>query len=74
MDISTQLLHGDLEVDCPSCTYPVWVRYSEIVTQLSVLCPCCRTTIRLLDDRGTVVTAGDVVEQSIENALKDFFG
>ncbi len=71
--LTTQLLHGDLEVDCPRCRYPVWVQYAEVVVQTAVLCPCCRIRIRLHDAQGSVHNAGQVIEQQINQALKGLF-
>ena len=72
-DLATQFLHSDLEVDCPVCSYPVWVRYSEVVCEAAVLCPCCRTTIKLIDERGAAATAADVVEEVMQQAFKGLF-
>jgi hypothetical protein len=71
--LTTQLLHGDLDVDCPQCEYPVWVQYAEVVAQAAVLCPCCRTRIWLRDAEGSMQNAGDVIEKQINQALKDLF-
>ena len=72
-DLATQFLHSDLEVDCPVCSYPVWVRYSEVVCEAAVLCRCCRTTIKLIDERGKATTAADVVEEAMQQAFKGLF-
>jgi hypothetical protein len=71
--LATQLLHGDLEVDCPQWEYPIWVQYAEVVAQAAVLCPCCRTRIWLRDAEGSAQNAGDVIEQQINQTLKDLF-
>jgi hypothetical protein len=71
--LATQLLHSDLEVDCPQCGYLIWVQYAEVVAQAAVLCPCCRTRIWLSDAEGSVQNAGDVIEQQVNQALKDLF-
>jgi|ERR1022692_840362 ribosomal protein S27E len=68
--LATQFLHTDLDVTCPACRYPVWVRYSEIVAQAAVLCPCCRGRIWLRDAQGSAQTAGDVIERQAEEMLK----
>jgi Zn finger protein HypA/HybF involved in hydrogenase expression len=73
-DLTTQLLHGDLEVECPKCTYPIWVKYSEIVVEVAVLCPCCRVTIALVDTRASMALAGVEIEREIDSVLKGFFG
>lgn len=71
--IGTQILHTDLEVPCPRCEYPVWVRGAEVVAQTTVLCPCCRTRIQLVDDNGSAQNAGDVIERQITETLKRMF-
>jgi hypothetical protein len=68
--LSTQLLHADIEIPCPSCEYPVWVRLAEVTAQCFVRCPCCHVLIRLQDDTGTVHTAGALIEQQLRRALK----
>ena len=72
-DLSTDFLRGDMDVPCPACRYPVWVRLSEIVCQCRVLCRCCRTGIRLIDDRASMATAADEIERSLDEALRGLF-
>ncbi|MCX9193120.1 hypothetical protein C3Y87_17205 [Carbonactinospora thermoautotrophica] len=71
--LSTQFLSADLEVPCPSCRYPIWVRYVEVVAQAAVLCPCCHVWVWLRDADGSVQNAGDVIEQQLKHALKGLF-
>lgn len=71
--LATQLLGAAMEVDCPTCGYPVWVRYSEVVAQAAVICPCCFTRIWLVDEAGSAQNAGDIIEQRITQALKGLF-
>jgi alpha-glucuronidase len=68
--LATQLLRADLEVPCAECGYPMWIRYSEVVVQTTVTCPCCFVQIRLVDDTGSAQNAGEVVDQKIAEALK----
>jgi hypothetical protein len=49
------------------------VRWSEIVVQATVLCPCCRIRLGLIDDRGGMQNAGNDVERQITDALKGLF-
>jgi uncharacterized Zn finger protein (UPF0148 family) len=71
--LTTQLLHSDLEVNCPRCGYPLWVQYAEVVVQSAVLCPCCRVRIWLHDAQGSIQNAGETIEQQINQALKGLF-
>jgi hypothetical protein len=71
--LATQLLHGDHEVSCPVCEYPIWIMYAEIVAQNLVRCPCCRTGVWLRDADGSAQNVGDVIEQQIDQALKGLF-
>jgi hypothetical protein len=71
--LATQLLHSDLELSCPRCKYPIWIRYAEVVAQTAVLCPCCRIRIWLRDADGSAQNAGDVIEEQINQALRGFF-
>jgi hypothetical protein len=71
--LDTQLLHADLEVDCPGCEYPIWITGGEIVAQAAVTCPSCRIRIWLIDDAGAFQNAGREVERHIEQALKEMW-
>jgi hypothetical protein len=66
----TQILHSSQEASCPRCGYPNWVRMSEIVVGTTILCPCCRVRIRLVNDRGSATTAARQIEATIREALK----
>ncbi|MET9252018.1 hypothetical protein [Nonomuraea sp. NPDC003709] len=72
--LATQFLKADLEIPCTQCSYPMWIRYSEVVAQATVTCPCCFVQVRLIDDTGSAQNAGEVVEQQIAQALKDIPG
>jgi hypothetical protein len=71
--LETQLLHADLEVDCPGCEYPIWVTGAEVVAQTAVTCPCCRARTWVLDADGSLQNVGRVVEQQINQALRDLW-
>lgn len=64
--LSTQLLYADIDVACPACSYVLWVRMSEVLAQVAVICPCCRVQIRLQDDRGSAATAGAHMEATLQ--------
>ncbi|MFJ9909424.1 hypothetical protein ACIRVK_42535 [Streptomyces sp. NPDC101152] len=68
--LATQFLSADLERACPTCGYLMWVRYSEVVAQTAVTCPCCYTQVWLADSNGSAQNAGDVIQQQITQALK----
>lgn len=68
--LSAQLLHSAHEVDCPECEYPIRVQWSEIVAQTTVLCPCCRLRIRLVDGDGSVQQLGAVLQRQLDQAVK----
>lgn len=68
--IETQILHADLDLDCPGCGFTVWVRSSEVVAQCTVICPCCRVRVRLVNDRGSVTTAARNIEAAARNLFK----
>jgi hypothetical protein len=71
--LETQFLHAALEVDCPGCEYPIWVTGAEIVAQAAVLCPCCRVRAWVVDADGSFQNAARVVEQEINQALRDLW-
>ncbi|MEU7749330.1 hypothetical protein [Nonomuraea sp. NPDC049158] len=68
--LATQFLKADLEIACTQCGYPMWIRYSEVVVQATVTCPCCFLQVLLVDDTGSAQNAGEVVDQQIAQALK----
>jgi hypothetical protein len=67
------LLGLDLDVDCPDCGYPIWVRGSEVFTGCTVLCPCCRQSIRLEDANGGLRNAARSFDRQVEQAMKGIF-
>lgn len=71
--LETQLLHADIEVQCPGCEYLLWVTGAEIVAQTAVTCPCCRARIWLIDADGSFQNAGRGIEQQIEDAIKELW-
>jgi uncharacterized ferredoxin-like protein len=70
-DLATQLLRADVGVDCPVCGFSVWARMSEMIAQVTILCPCCRVSIRLIDDHGGLATASDTIETLIADLVRD---
>ena len=68
--IEVQILRSTLTVACPSCGYDVWIRYSEIVAQVVVRCPCCRVRINLVDDHGSAAVVGREIKRAITACLK----
>lgn len=67
--LAADLLHSDLEVDCPTCQYPIWVTWAEIIAQAAVLCPCCRTRVWFRDAAGSAQNAVHVtgrIDQTLE--------
>jgi hypothetical protein len=46
---------------------------SEVVVQTTVRCPCCRISIRLIDERASGANAGNVIEAMVEDALRQAF-
>ncbi|GAA4010420.1 hypothetical protein GCM10022247_35780 [Allokutzneria multivorans] len=70
---SAQLLHVDLEVGCPECTYPIWMHWAEIVAETTIRCPCCRTLVRMVDQDGRAQTLGADLESQFDQAMKGLF-
>lgn len=65
------LLGVDIDVDCPRCTYPIWVRLVEVAAQVAVPCPCCRATIWLHDQDGSVRNANETIERELNDLMKN---
>jgi hypothetical protein len=70
--IGDQLLMADLYGDCPSCGYAMWMRYSEVIVGATLLCPCCRTNVQLIDSRGGVSVATHSLDDALRDGLKGF--
>ncbi|MFI6132738.1 hypothetical protein [Micromonospora sp. NPDC051141] len=69
-----QFLHVHQEIGCPTCTYPIWVRFSEIIARVPVICPCCRTRVFFIDQDGDLQNLGRVLESKLQQALRNAFG
>lgn len=72
--LASQLLHDDHEIGCPECGYPVWIRFSEVIAQCTMTCPCCRLRLHLIDADGKIQNLGDILERQIDRALKGRMG
>jgi hypothetical protein len=64
--LSGEIIRHPIEVPCPSCSYPVWVVWAEIAAGVSVICPCCRVQIRLVDQTGSVQVAPNQVREALQ--------
>ena len=77
MSLESMILASEQTAPCPACTYPVWFRMVEVVAQVTITCPACRTAIRLGEDRASVRTSIAEVESAfadLERTLKGMFG
>jgi hypothetical protein len=70
--LSRDVMRNTLDVPCPRCGYRVWVITAEIVCGSTVICPCCRVGIRLVDQTGSVQVAAARMQAAIQ-ALGDVF-
>ena len=70
--LSRDVMRHTLDVPCPRCDYRVWVIYAEIVAGSTVICPCCRVGIRLVDQTGSVQVAAARMQEAIQG-LGDVF-
>jgi hypothetical protein len=68
--LSPDLTRHALEVPCPACEYPVWVIWAEIVAGSTVICPCCRVRVRLVDDTGSAQVAAAEIKAAVQ-AIRD---
>lgn len=59
------------EVDCPLCTYPIWIRMIEVAAQVAVPCPGCKATIWLRDGDGSVHNANENIQREMNNLLRN---
>ena len=67
------ILDTDIDVPCPKCAYPIWVRLVEVVAGATVTCPACRCRIRLVDESGSAQNLNEQIGQSLNrltSALK----
>lgn len=72
--VTGNLLVMDRDFPCPRCRYAIWVQYVEIVAQVTVLCPCCRTRVLLRDTTGSMQLAGEVMQRAHERLVRALKG
>jgi hypothetical protein len=73
---SFDLMGHDMDLPCPRCGYPVWVVLAEVVAGITVICPCCRAAIRLVDQTGSVQVASTQLQEALkglEGTLRRMF-
>jgi hypothetical protein len=70
--LGRNVMRHTLDIPCPRCSYPVWVITAEIVSGSTVMCPCCRVRIRLVDQSGSVQVAAARMQAAVQ-ALGDVF-
>jgi len=64
----TSLLRGaNLDAPCPHCGYLLWFRWSEVVAQVSLICPCCRWRIWLRDADGSMHNAAASIDRQLSD-------
>lgn len=63
------LLDADLDMPCPGCGYPVWIRLVEVVARTAVICPACRSRVWLIDDTGSVQSTGPQIEHAVNEMI-----
>jgi hypothetical protein len=68
------LMGHPMEVPCPRCGYPVWVVLAEVAAGITVICPCCRVQIRLVDATGSVQVANAQVQEALDDLAKTLKG
>jgi hypothetical protein len=68
------LMGHPMDVPCPRCAYPVWVVLAEVVAGITVICPCCRVQIRLVDETGSVQVVNAQVQEALDDLAKTLKG
>ena len=59
--------HAWLSVACPRCTYDVDFTMLQARLEETIYCPCCKSTIRLVDETASVEGG----KRDIDNAMKE---
>ena len=57
-----------LNIPCPACTYEIEFTYLQARLQESVICPCCKRNIQLVDKTASV----EVSKRRIDEAMAEF--
>jgi transcription initiation factor IIE alpha subunit len=60
--------HVWLSVPCPVCQYEVEFTFLQARLQEAIFCPCCKRTIQLVDETGSV----EVGKREVDEAVTDF--
>jgi hypothetical protein len=68
------LLDSDIDVECPNCEYPLWVRLVEVVARCAVVCPVCRCQVWLHDADGSVQNAATDVQNAMDDLMRTLGG
>lgn len=68
------LLGTDMDVPCPACSYPIWIRLVEVVVGTAVRCPACLCRVWLVDESGTVQNASRDVDRALEELGRSLKG
>ena len=53
---------------CPVCVYAMDVELLSVHLEERMFCPCCKVTIKLVDDEASLYGA----QQEVESAIEDF--
>lgn len=68
------LLDSDIDVNCPNCKYPIWVRLAEVVARCAVICPACRCQVWLRDGDGSVQNAATDMQNAVDDLMRTLGG
>ena len=56
-----------MAIECPKCNYSFDTQIIQIRLQENVFCPCCKSTIKLIDEGSSVAISGRKINRSIDN-------
>lgn len=63
-----------MDVPCPGCGYSVWVVLAEVAAGITIICPCCRVQIRLVDETGSVQAMNAQVQDVLDDPARTLKG
>ena len=59
-------------LDCPKCYYGMDVDVVSVILQRLVFCPCCKSSIQLIDSEASLYGAQAKIESEIGNLQREF--
>ena len=61
-----------VNTDCPDCGYGVDVQVLSVRLEATIFCPCCKISIRLVDEEATAHGSQEDMDLALSNLQREF--